>query len=307
MTRNYDGKALSLPRRAARRAYLQLRVERLKAANRIASFRITSPGGPVVSLTSFGNRIDSVYLAIESIAHGSALPSELILWLDDAARYNSLPPALERLTRRGLTIQLSKNYGPHTKYYPYIASQREFSLPLVTADDDIIYPRDWLQTLITAFERNPGVINCYRARVIEFRERRIAPYREWALCGSTSPGWRNFLLGVSGVIYPSAFVAALQRAGNAFERCCPKADDLWLHANALRAGFKVRQIGKEAVHFPTIPGSQESALHFNNIVSGNDSQVAQTYTAEDLQRMLDDAPPGTEARFAACQTVCESE
>ncbi len=308
MTSSEDQKGLlSLPRRVARRAYLQLTLERLKAANRSAGFRITSLGGPVVSLTSFGNRIDTVYLAIESIARGSTLPSELILWLDDEARYNSLPPTLERLARRGLTIKLSKNYGPHTKYYPYVASQQQFSLPLVTADDDVIYPRDWLRTLTTAWARNPDVIHCYRARVIEFCAGRIAPYREWALCRSATSSWRNLLLGVSGVIYPPAFVAALQRAGTAFEQCCPKADDVWLHANALRAGFKVRQIGKEAVHFPTIPGSQESALHFSNIVSGNDSQVAQTYTAEDLQRIVEDAPAGTEARFAACQTVCESE
>jgi hypothetical protein len=308
MTTGEDRKGLlSLPRRAVRRAYLQLTLERLKAANRSAGFRITSAGGPVVSLTSFGNRIDTVYLAIESIARGYTLPSELILWLDDEVRYHSLPPTLQRLARRGLTIKLSKNYGPHTKYYPYVASQQRFSLPLVTADDDIIYPRHWLQTLTAALQRNPGVIHCYRARVIEFRAGRIAPYREWPLCRSTSPSWRNLLLGVSGVIYPPDFVTALKRAGTAFEQFCPKADDLWLHANALRAGFKVRQLGKESVHFPTIPGSQQSALHFSNIVSGNDSQVAQTYTAEDLQRIVEDAPAATEARFVACQTVCESE
>lgn len=308
MIRSEDSKGLlSLPRRAARRAYLQLRVERLKAANRHGTFRITAPGGPVVSLTSFGKRIDSVYLAIESIARGSTLPSELILWLDDETRYNSLPSTLERLARRGLTIKLSKNYGPHTKYYPYISSQHEFSLPLVTADDDIIYPRDWLHNLTGAFERNPGVVSCYRARVIEFRAGRMGPYREWALCHSTLPSFRNLLLGVSGVIYPPAFIVALKTAGSAFEQCCPKADDLWLHANALRAGFKVQQVGSEPVHFPFVPGSQESALHFSNIVSGNDSQVAETYTAEDLQRIVEDAPPDTEDQFAACHAVCETE
>ena len=158
MIRSEDSKGLlSLPRRAARRAYLQLRVERLKAANRHGTFRITAPGGPVVSLTSFGKRIDSVYLAIESIARGSTLPSELILWLDDETRYNSLPSTLERLARRGLTIKLSKNYGPHTKYYPYISSQHEFSLPLVTADDDIIYPRDWLHNLTGPLSAIPAL------------------------------------------------------------------------------------------------------------------------------------------------------
>ena len=89
--------------------------------------------GPVVSLTTYGKRVQAVYLAIESIARGSALPSRLILWIDDPALYANLPPTLLRLKRRGLEIRYCKNFGPHKKYYPYVESQRAFNAPLVTA------------------------------------------------------------------------------------------------------------------------------------------------------------------------------
>jgi hypothetical protein len=276
-----------LPWRIAQRARVLLRIEELKMANKYYASRVTEPGGPVVSLTSYGKRIDTAYLAIESIARGSMLPSELILWLDDEARFKSLPVTLQRLKQRGLTVRLCKNYGPHKKYYPYVDSQKEFIVPLATADDDVLYPRHWLRTLISAFSRSSNVVTGYRARVISFHRGRIAPYFQWTLCSSTEPSRKHLLNGVSGVIYPPRLLAALKTAGTAFEQCCPKADDIWLHATALRAGFKVQQIGKRAIHFPMIPGSQDVALYFHNAATENDIQIAKTYTQSEIQRIAE--------------------
>jgi hypothetical protein len=274
-----------LPRRVVRRAYTELKIRKLQAINRESTTPVVSLGGPIVSLTSYGTRVETTYLAIESIASGSLLPSELILWLDEEERYRFLPGTLERLTKRGLAIRLCKNYGPHKKYYPYVHSQEKFELPLVTADDDVLYPEDWLLTLNAAFLRDPSVVHGYRARVISFQGDRMAPYAEWPLCGSAKPSWRHFLNGTSGVIYPPRLLMALKEAGSRFEELCPKADDVWLHVNALRAGFKVQQIRAGALHFPLIPESQRNALFFDNIASGNDMQILKTYTQTDLQAL----------------------
>jgi hypothetical protein len=278
---------LRLPLRVAKRAYVEAIVWQLKSINRDSGAAIVRPGGPVVSLTSYGKRIDTAYLAIESIARGSLLPSELILWLDEEMRCQALPATLQRLKQRGLSVRLCKNYGPHKKYYPYVDSNKEFFVPLTTADDDVLYPKDWLETLATSFKRDSNLVHGYRARVISFDGNHIAPYHRWTLCSSIEPSWKHLLNGVSGVIYPPALLAALKNAGSEFEQCCPKADDIWLHANALRAGFRVRQIGRRAIHFPIIPGSQETALYFDNTTNGNDTQIAKTYTPQDMQRMAE--------------------
>jgi hypothetical protein len=278
---------LKLPMRIAKRAYTELKIKQFKLTNAVSEARVIGPTGPVVSLTSYGKRIDSAYLAIESIARGSLLPSELILWLDEEVRYRSLPTTLDKLRQRGLTVRLCKNYGPHKKYYPYIESQKHFTVPLVTADDDVLYPRDWLRNLTDAFARNSDVVNGYRARVICLSGNRIAPYKQWTLCSSATPSWRHLLNGTSGVIYPPRLLAALKSAGSEFEQCCPKADDVWLHATALRAGIRIRQIGTQAIHFPVIPGSQETALWFDNMSTGNDIQIAQTYTDRDISRIAE--------------------
>lgn len=279
------GFVLSLPTRIVRRAYTEFKVERLKTINQRSKAPVIEAGGPVVSLTSYGKRIDTVYLTIESIACGSLLPSELILWLDEEPRYQSLPSTLGRLRDRGLTVRLCKNYGPHKKYYPYVDAHEKFAGPLVTADDDILYPNDWLKSLMDAFEHDPEVVNGFRARVMSFEGDRLAPYMQWSLCSSTKASWRHLLNGASGVIYPPGLLDAVKRAGSEFVHCCPKADDIWLHANAVRAGFKVRQIRPQAIHFPMIPGSQKTALYFDNADTGNDVQIAKTYTSRELQRI----------------------
>jgi hypothetical protein len=258
----------------------------LRLSNRFSKSPVVAgKSGAVVSLTTYGKRIRSVHLTIESIARGQMLPSRLILWIDDAEVFAHLPPSLLRLEARGLEVRLSKNYGPHTKYYPYLENQEEFTAPLVTADDDVVYPRSWLAGLARAHEQYPNFVNCYRARVVTLRDWRIAPYREWYLCGSTEPSLRAIATGVSGVIYPIRLQRELKRAGTGFEMCCPKADDLWLHVQAIRSGVPIKQIQSEALLFPHIPGTQDVALWSENWergAEGNDRQSAVTYQASDL-------------------------
>jgi hypothetical protein len=278
-------KLVRLPFEMAEQARLKQLVKKLEAQNLNSNLAVTRPGGPAVSLTSHGKRINTVHLTIESIASGSLLPSELNLWLDDEKRFRELPESLERLKKRGLSVNLTNNYGPHTKYYPFVDSRAEFATPMVTADDDILYPESWLKDLAAGFASNPNVVHCHRARVIALEGEQLAPYRDWALCESTAPAWHHFLNGVSGVIYPPKLLAALKAAGTAFVDCCPKADDVWLHAIALRENFPVVQLTNRAMHFPIVPGSDEIALFPQNIASGNDLQIKKTYTESDIQRI----------------------
>jgi len=253
-------------------------------ANQFSHSAVVRPGGPVISLTSYGKRVDTVHIAIESIARGSLLPSRLILWLDDETLFLHPPVALNHLKQRGLEVRLTKNYGPHKKYYPYLETNETFDRPLVTADDDVLYPRYWLRRLEQAFQERPDVINCYRARVVVPRGQGLANYEDWQMCESTDASFRHFATGVSGVIYPPQMLNALKKAGSAFERCCPKADDIWLHVQALRAGYKVRQIVPQPLYLPILPGTQQTALEsYNCFDSGNDHQAMQTYSLEDIQ------------------------
>jgi len=232
-----------------------------------------------VSLTSHGDRVADAALAIESIAAGRRRPERLVLWLDDPVKLADLPPALRRLQQRGLEVLLSKNYGPHTKYFPALEDAVRAEQPLVTADDDILYPRYWLDLLWRRHQQHPEDVVCYRACVVRFAgDDRLAPYRAWPMCRTTSPSLLNLATGVSGVIYPVPALRAVRQHGTQFASVCPTADDLWLHWCEATAGIRVRQALSRPRHFPIIPGSQGVALLLVNVgEDGNDAQLAALY------------------------------
>jgi hypothetical protein len=255
----------------------------LRRRNQRSTASVVSGTGPVVSVTSHGERLHTVHLALESIAAGSVLPSRLILWVDTPDAFSNRSPGLKRLVDRGLEIYLSDNFGPHTKYYPYLLSTDSFDSPLVTADDDILYSRWWLKGLVRSHCENPGVVNCYRADFMRLERGAITPYRTWGPCKSTYPGYLNFATGVSGCIYPPALLIKLRRAGSEFMHLCPKADDVWLHVNTIRAGIKIRQIWSRPLRFPIIPGTARYGLYHSNVLlARNDEQIRNTYGSGDI-------------------------
>jgi hypothetical protein len=263
------------------RALVQMPV--LSVVGRVSSRPlIDRSNSSVVSLTSYGARLRTVHLTIESIGRGRARPNRIILWVDPDVVIDDLPSSLRRLEARGLEIARSPaNYGPHNKYFPYVMSAAPHTAPLVTADDDCIYPRRWLRSLQGA-AAGSGDIVCFRAHRVRFSAAgTIAPYTSWGPVTNRSASVLNFAAGVSGAAYPPAFLDELEKLGDGFMRTCPKADDVWLHYVAVRNGRRIRQLGRRAVKFPDLLSTQGTALHsFNNGQQGNDRQIASTYSAD---------------------------
>ena len=258
----------------------------MRMRNLWAHTSVTDPVGPVVSLTTFGVRIQLVYLTLESIARGTVRPSRLILWISEDERDKVDIASLRRLVNRGLEIRFCEDWGPHKKYYPYVESTERFDRPLVTADDDVLYPDYWLQRLVSAHGAEPNVIHCYRAHHVSVMNGQIQPYNTWPACHSDRPSFLTFATGVSGVIYPESFLEVARQAGRGFTDKCPRADDVWLHHLAVTSGHRVRQIQATPVHFVEVRGARASALHrFNVKQGGNDAQVASTYSLEAIERL----------------------
>lgn len=273
-------------KRRARMVEASARSVWLHRAAKSDQFRITHPDGPVVSLTTYGNRINYVHIAIESIARGELKPSRLILWLDQKSAKGVLPGALRKQAQRGLEIKTCEDLGPHKKYYPYLESCGAIETPLVTADDDLLYPKSWLKKLVHEHRRHPDVVNCYRARRIRFDGQELARYENWELTKSTDPSFCHFAGSGAGAILPVPLQVFIKRAGTAFLSCCQNADDIWLHVQSLRAGYRVRQIQKREFRLIEIPGSQMQALHHNNLAGGgNDRQIVATYSRSDLEML----------------------
>jgi hypothetical protein len=273
-----------------RRLYVLQWMAHLELQNRRSSRSVLDPAGPVVSLTSFGRRIKTVHLTLESIAAGTLRPSRLLLWLDDDRALTNPPASLRRLARRGLELCSCENLGPHKKYFPYLQAQDLFTGPLVTADDDVLYPSFWLEGLVRAERENPRSVHCYRAHVAELQAGEsigFAPYERWAACASRTPSHLHFSTGCSGVLFPAPVLRALKASGKEFLGCCPWADDVWLNLHALRTGFEVAQVTEVPYRFFGILLTQTSGLFKKNLFGGgNDAALAATFTPEDMRRLL---------------------
>lgn len=195
---------------------------------------VTGTSDVDVSLTTFGDRTRSVWLTLETIARGTTRPRRLILWLDDDSVVQNPPKRLRRLRIRGLEIKRCEDYGPHKKYYPYLLECQPLRT-LVTADDDVYYPRSWLTELLRAHRKDE--VTAYRARI-----RTEEPYALWPLCATKDASSRVFATGVSGVAYPPRLLAALRDRGDQFVTVCPRADDFWLHFAAVASDTPIRQV-----------------------------------------------------------------
>lgn len=259
----------------------------LTASNRASRAPLTDPSTPVtVTMTTYGTRADRCWLALESIASGTLLPARLVLWIE-RPMLRPLPRPLRRLRRRGLEIRrIPKRYGVHSKWV-YVAREQSAE-PVVTSDDDILYPPEWLAGLWAHHARHPGAVIAFRAYGMELAGGVVAPYGSWSLCTSDEPNLGNFGTSVSGQLFPRAVFDAAAR-DDTFVTCAPTADDIWLHSRAAYLGIGTAQVAPAAQLFPFIPGSQSDGLYLHNgLGRANDVQILAAYDVDTLAAITRD-------------------
>lgn len=271
---------------------VSLRARQLASMSKLVGHNLTSSapavtaGGPVVSLTSFGKRARTVSFTIESIAQGDLLPSRLLLWLDEPGLLAAPSAMLARLKSRGVEVLSTENWGPHKKYFPFVSSQSAFDVPLVTADDDVLYPANWLSSLMARYRAHADDVHCYRARVVGLSQGRLTPYASWRECATTEPSHRHFSIGMAGVLFPPPVLEQLRKRGADFRETCPRTDDIWLNLQAQRVGARVRQVRAVPEYFMLLPGTQKTGLLHDNVQDGNDSALSAVYQPADLERLM---------------------
>lgn len=259
----------------------------MQLRNLVSNDSIIGSANAIVSLTSYGARLRTVHLIIESIGAGTTRPRRLILWVDDPAVLAEPGTALCKLVRRGLELRLAEPLGSHKKYYPSLPLALDDNVSrLVTVDDDVLYPGWWLERLMAAARESPEAVVAYRARQVLLGDRGFAPWEQWPLCDSTAPSLLNMGIGEAGIAYPRAVIEALHRRGKGFLATAASVDDIWLHSTAVSIGVPTRQVMGKPLHLAVLPGSQSVALAHTNVGGGgNDIALLQNYDKDDLARL----------------------
>jgi len=229
----------------------------------------------IVTLTTHDLRINSVFMAIESIARQTMKPDTIVLWISEETSY--LPVSLQRLVERGLTIKYCKDIGPHTKL---VYSLKEYPRDIIISiDDDILYPHDFIENLYRAHSENPGIICCNVAmRILKDNKGKIMPYTKWEkVYAEKCISLDLFPLGVDGILYIPGCLDNEAFNMEKLKSLCPKADDIWFKAMSLKNNVKVLVTGNypDFINsFLPLDSSFINALVVDNVFKNeNDSQL----------------------------------
>lgn len=241
----------------------------------------------IISLTTYSKRIYQVHLVIESLLEQNLKPDKILLWLDknEFKSVNELPLNLRRLMQWGLNIDFCDNLRSYKKLIPTLKKFPEAII--ITADDDIIYPEDFVERLYNAYSTNPSKIYFYRGHKMKVVGNKLLPYKEWDLeVELKQPSVLNFPTGSGGILYTSDLIDREVLNEEVFLRLAPTADDVWFKAMTLRKGIACEQIKLECPFrdkFVFLDAMDDMALANSNLIHNkNDEQISAVFNRYNL-------------------------
>jgi hypothetical protein len=227
----------------------------------------------VVTLTSIPSRLKTIHITIRSLLNQSVKPEKIILWLDEDIR-NQVPNSLEKLIGENFEIKTGElSPSPHSKLVYSLAMFPEKTL--VSCDDDLIYPTNWLTSLYNDHLLYPESIIAHKCRTISYDDNGVLlPYKQWPMESTASISNKKLLaLGFGGVLYPMGSLHEDATNQDLFMQLTPKADDLWFKMMSYLKSTEVRRPTQSSPEPCPIIGSQEVSLKKTNVrEDGNRTQ-----------------------------------
>ncbi|MFA1624373.1 glycosyltransferase [Rhizobium mongolense] len=264
-----------------------------------------SPGAlkddaPIVSMTTIPSRLSTLHYSLLSIITQTIRPKKVLVWLDDRIdfRINDYP-YLRKIAEFGVEFIQVPDIGPHTKLF--YSLKEKFESPIVTFDDDMIYPDTAFETLYKVHSSHPDCVVANWARAIpketELREKGIRsgrlltpPLLEQRLEDNDAyepyPVLGALAYGTGGVLYPNGCFDDQVTDLKLMRELCPTEDDVWYRAMAIKAGSRVAptNLGINPRHFSVVSSQATALRHINHGGNGN---IAQTINAFRYFRIFD--------------------
>ena len=244
----------------------------------------------IVALTSFPARASRVHHAIRSILDQELQAERVVLYLaEDQFPGRRLPRGLTSLRESCLDVRFVADMRSYKKLLPALVDFP--SSTIVTADDDVLYPRTWLSDLYRVHSTHPRDIVAHRAtRMTYSSPRAFASYAEWPNADASGDPHLTFATGSGGILYPPGSLSPSVLDYGLAEKLAPTADDIWFKAMGLLNETGTRKVSNERVDFPSVLGTQRVSLRELNVGSGRN--VAQATAVWDHFNLWDRAASG---------------
>ena len=216
----------------------------------------------IVSLTSIPSRLGLVDITIRSLLAQELSPFKIILWLNEDWQLK-IPNRLKNLQNEHFEIRYCPGTSSYRKLIPTLKAFPQH--PIVTVDDDVIYPKNWLEGLYEAHKTAPDHVVCQYARTIARTKGVTAPYSKWPFLRKEQLESNNILpIGFGGVLYPNNSFGEDVFSETVYMELAPKADDLWFRAQTALNDKKILKLREFAQPIPII-NSQTVSLKKTNV------------------------------------------
>ena len=245
----------------------------------------------IVSLTSIPERMYDVHYTLYSLLNQQVKPDKVILWLSKDDFPNGeldLPKEVLRLQKNGLSLRFCDDLKSYKKIIPALEAYPNDII--VTADDDIYYPPNWLKLLYEDYRRNENEIIAHRVRKIKFDEKgNVDDYNNWMLnTDEDDYSYLNLPTGAGGVLYPPNCFYKDVMNKDIFTSRCRYSDDIWLWAMAILNHKKIKtpKVRLESLIYVN-PAREKNLTNERNLSTLN---VLKGYNNTQMSNIIDKYP-----------------
>lgn len=217
----------------------------------------------IISLTTWYKRISTVHLVLNTLLNQSKKADGIILCINkeemDEAHVEIPYEVIELVDKGFVTILWAENLKSYKKLVPTLLQYPDDII--VTADDDILYPINWLELLYASYLKYPKAIHCHKASYFLFDKSFTLP-ANYKPCGDLdrlSP-FNTYFVGCSGVLYPPHSLYKDVIRHDIFMKIASENDDIWFWAMAVLKHTRVVKVKDAITDNPEIEGTDAHSL-----------------------------------------------
>lgn len=186
----------------------------------------------IVSLTSYGERIAELKYTLYSLVMQSVRPKRIVVNIAFSDE-DKITPELRQFEKYGVEFYLTEDLRSYKKLIPTVMRFPEKTI--VTCDDDIFFPKKWLQILLAESEEHPHDIISH----LVYRNDIIQYYLDLKN-DVPRPKLSAIVLGGGGCLYPPTPFHKDLCNKELFMMLAPTSDDFWFSLMALLKGIRIR-------------------------------------------------------------------
>ena len=229
----------------------------------------------IVSLTTFPTRFSQLSPCLSSLVKQKVKPERIIVYLGSDTSDDMITEEMRNFRQYGVEFRIDKekNLMPHKKYY--YAMQEFPDAIVITADDDVIYPRNWVDSLYKSYLRHPTAVSARRVHLMKQDGQKLSHYDQWEdQCRKIKePSMSLIATGNSGVLYPPHCFGTEAFDVKAINNLCLRADDIWLKCMEVKNRIPVVWVNNWEVSLTEINSKSNKRLSDENVFTGTNDEV----------------------------------